>query len=111
MDNVNVKAVEILKTALKNLNNGKNWMKGAFHDNGKYCAVGACQQAISDLDINKCSSFELEDVKCNDPYYVAFRALKRYGLNNSVVALNDDQNTTFKDVETMFRKAILYLGG
>jgi hypothetical protein len=94
-----MKASEHLAAALDLLNGGDNWIKGNLKDEGSYCAVGAVQEASREYPPSVHRSYQ-ESIR------LLHSALRETHIERWVPEFNDAPNTTFADVEAVFKLAI-----
>lgn len=87
------------------------WVKGVYSDEyGQHCSMGALAAAVEDeYSLTDWTAAEqtLEKVIC-EQYPDRLRNKNRAGSELCLIAsFNDDNKTTFADVETVFEKAIV----
>lgn len=92
---------DVIETALAKLDHGNRWGKGQMKNpaTGHLCIYGALTEAFL---LKKHIPARLPWV----PQGEAWRGLQDFVLDSDVVAFNDDPDTSWEDVELVFKKAL-----
>lgn len=97
------KKLELLEAALKLMDNGRRWTKGArrkernaqgTYVGSAYCMLGSLDEASSQLKVN------------GDAKDHAVRALKPHLAGGSVPSFNDNKKTVWGNVAEVYKRAI-----
>ena len=97
MDDTLTLEQRILVRAAELINIRENWIKGAYHEGARYCAVGAIELAAKETGC-----------VCNGKIGSVKYRVKKHIPNDGqcIEDFNDDPLTTYEDVKELFCKAV-----